>query len=514
MKRNDELSYCCELTVQYALSKRLIEPEDVYYVRNQLLGELLLDEAWEGKCTEIPQTPLEISERLFSALKEDAERYPILLKEDTQTQRDLLDTAFFGHITPWPSAVTGKFYSLAAEKGIQAATDYFYKLAIDTNYIRADRIARNKQWSYACDWGKLQITINLTKPEKNPKEIAAEKLLPQSGYPKCMLCPENVGYRGRLNFPARQNHRAIPLKLNGEDWFLQYSPYVYYNEHCIVLKGAHVPMKIERDTLVRLLDFCTQFPHYFIGSNADLPIVGGSILSHDHFQGGNYTMPMFEAQPICRLSNASYPQMDMVLLDWPMSTVKFCGRNASQLVDAAYSLHCGWMQYSDPDHDILAYTDQVRHNTITPIVRMEQGQYAVYCVLRNNRTSPEYPDGIFHPHAQWHHIKKENIGLIEVMGHFILPGRLESELSLLKNALIAHDVDKLPADSPAFKHAEWGREILARRNVTQENIDTILQQEVGSICCHVLQDAGVFKTTASGRAGFVKFLNTLGWSQN
>ena len=508
MNYNKKAAYGAELLINYGIANSLIDKRDVNYVRNRLIAALLLDKPYEGECSEIPEEPSRVLEDIMNAVAEDRERAPLLLPDNTVTFRDLLDTALMGCMTPMPSQVIDKFEQLEKSEGIKSATDYFYSLALNTNYIRRDRIAKNKMWHHESRYANLTITINLTKPEKDPKEIAKLKLLPQSGYPKCLLCPENEGYKGTANNPARQNHRIIPLSLNNESWSLQYSPYVYYNEHCIVLRNKHVPMKIEHDTFVRLLEFCQRFPHYFIGSNADLPIVGGSILTHDHFQGGNCIMPMFEAKEIIGFKSEKYKNTDVSIINWPMSTVKFKGTDIDELIKAAYELHCTWMNYSDAHHDICAYTDGIRHNTVTPIVRKEQDKYCVYCVLRNNRTSPEHPDGIFHPHKQWHHIKKENIGLIEVMGYFILPGRLDKELSILAEAMVSNTLGALKEDSPAYKHVEWAEEIMLNNNVTSENVYEILQREIGNVCTNVLEDSGVFKTDAHGIDGFCKFMKS------
>ncbi len=503
---NEKIAYNCELLINYALKNKLITKYDVNYARNTLIGFLLLDKPYEGLCTETPDEPSSILYQLLDFIAEDNERAPLLLPDNTLTYRDLLDTAIMGCLTPWPSEVINKFEYLKENINSKAATDYFYALSLKTNYIRSDRIAKNKIWYYSTRYADLTITINLTKPEKDPKEIAKLKLLPQSGYPKCALCPQNEGYRGTANNAARQNHRIIPLILNNESWSLQYSPYVYYNEHCIVLRNEHVPMKIEKSSFARLLDFVKEYPHYFIGSNADLPIVGGSILTHDHFQGGNYIMPMFTSKEIIHFELYKYKNTSMCIINWPMSTIKLTGYDKNELIEAAYEVHTRWMDYSDEENNIIAYTDGTRHNTVTPIVRIENGKYAVYIVLRNNRTSTKHPDGIFHPHKTWHHIKKENIGLIEVMGYFILPGRLDSELSIIADAMVAGTLDKIEKSSPAYKHIEWANEILSHQAVTRENVINILHNEVGNVCTHVLEDSGVFKTDENGINSFVKFL--------
>lgn len=502
---NEKIAYNCELLINYGLKVKLFDPMDTVFVRNSMLSLLMLDKPY-GECDVTPEKPFEALEAIMDAVAEDEERKSILLPDDTITYRDLLDTAIMGCMTPWPSAVTAEFNRLKACQGIKAATDYFYHMAVDSNYIRMDRIAKNKLWQAESPYATLTITVNLTKPEKDPKEIAKLKLLPPNEYPKCALCRQNEGYRGTLQSAARQNHRLLGITLNNESWHMQYSPYVYYNEHCIMLRNEHVPMKIEHDSFRRLLDFVEQFPHYFAGSNADLPIVGGSILTHDHFQGGNAHMPMFDGKELESFTSPEFEGVSIRRIHWPLSTVKLVGKDIPQLVEAAYKLHTTWMGYSDPEQDVIAYTGDTRHNTITPIVRREGDDFAMYCVLRNNRTSAEHPDGIFHPHTQWHHIKKENIGLIEVMGYFILPGRLDNELKLLADAMVAGTVDKLSPDSPAYKHAEWAREILSSNTITAENVMSVLRREVGVVCTHVLEDAGVFKTDEKGSKGFIKFL--------
>ena len=513
MNYNKKIAYDCELLMNYGAANGLIDSRDTNYVRNLLIATVLLDKPYDGECNETPDEPSRVLNDIADEIAGDPERAPLLLPDNTVTYRDLLDTAIMGCMTPPPSQVIDKFERLESTEEIKSATDYFYALALNTNYIRRDRIAKNKRWSYKSPYADLTITINLTKPEKDPKEIAKLKLLPQSGYPKCALCPQNEGYKGTANNAARQNHRMIPLTLNNEKWDFQYSPYVYYNEHCIVLRNEHVPMKIEHDTFVRLLEFCKRFPHYFIGSNADLPIVGGSILTHDHFQGGNYVMPMFTAKEIMKFHSRNHKNIETAVINWPMSAVRFKGKDVSELAEAAYELHCAWMNYSDADNDIYAYTDGVRHNTVTPIVRREGDSYCLYCVLRNNRVSEEHPDGIFHPHKQWHHIKKENIGLIEVMGYFILPGRLDKEINSLAKAMVAGKTDDIPTDSHAHKHTAWARDILGRTDVTEDNVLEILHDEIGKVCTHVLEDSGVFKLDDKGKDGFCKFLAGVGYER-
>lgn len=508
MNHNKKIAYCCEQLINYGLKKQLFDPLDTVYVRNSLLALLLLDKPYGDECSNIPDPVQKILDEILDEIALDEERASHLLPHNTITWRDLLDTAIMGCLTPCPSIVISKFNELKNTSGVKSATDYFYDLALNSNYIHQDRIAKNKMWHSKSPYADLTITINLTKPEKDPKEIAMLKLLPPNEYPKCALCRENEGYTGNLSSAARQNHRMIPLTLNNESWFMQYSPYVYYNEHCIVLRGEHVPMKVEHDSFARLLDFVRKFPHYFIGSNADLPIVGGSILTHDHFQGGNAHMPMFACKELEEFKSKKYDDVTIHRMHWPLSTVKFTGNDINQLTEAAYELHAKWMNYSDEDNDISAYTNGTRHNTITPIVKREGEKYAVYCVLRNNRTSEKYPDGIFHPHSEWHHIKKENIGLIEVMGYFILPGRLNSELKTIADAILNNSLSDIPCDSPAYKHVDWALEIIEKYKdtITADNVLDIIHDEVGIVCTHVLEDAGVYKLDEHGKEGFIKFL--------
>ncbi len=515
MNYNKKLAYNCELILNYGIAHGMVDKRDINYVRNRLIASVLLDKPYDEVTNEIPERIHEVLDDTLNLIAEDEERSHMLLPHDSITFRDLVDTDIMGCITPMPSQVIDKFESLEKNTGIKSATDWYYALSLNTNYIRRERIARNKKWYAESPYADLTITINLTKPEKDPKEIARLKLIPASGYPKCLLCPENEGYQGAANNPARQNHRIIPLTLNSEAWSLQYSPYVYYNEHCIILRNEHVPMRIERNSFTRLFDFVSRFPHYFIGSNADLPIVGGSILTHDHFQGGSDHMPMFAAKDVMGFKSDKYPETDIQIINWPLSTVKFKGKNIKELAEAAYELHTTWMNYSDEEHSIRAYTGETRHNTTTPIVRREGDDFVIYCVLRNNRTSEEFPDGIFHPHKEWHHIKKENIGLIEVMGYFILPGRLDNELNILADAMAKNELDGIAADSPAYKHVEWARDIMRDNIITESNVKDILRREVGIVCTHVLEDSGVFKTDDNGVEGFARFLvGALGYSQN
>lgn len=389
--------------------------------------------------------------------------------------------------------------------GAEAATDWYYQFSQDTNYIRRDRIVKDVKWVTSTAYGDLDITINLSKPEKDPKAIAAAKNAPQSGYPKCQLCVENEGYAGRMNHPARENHRVIPITINQSDWCLQYSPYVYYNEHCIVFNREHTPMRIDNATFRKLLDFVKQFPHYFVGSNADLPIVGGSILSHDHFQGGRYTFAMEKAPMEREWVFPGFEDVKAGIVHWPMSCIRLSCPDDNRLVELAGRILAAWRGYSDPDSFIFAETDGQMHNTITPIARKRGENYELDLVLRNNITTEEHPMGVYHPHANLHHIKKENIGLIEVMGLAVLPSRLKTEMAELADAL----VNGLPVSEYSeniAKHAQWAQEIQRRYEITRDNVEGILRKEIGMVFAQVLEDAGVYKLDESGREGFARFL--------
>ena len=423
------------------------------------------------------------------------------------TAHDLFDTKLMGMLMPRPSEVTAKFFELYKEDP-KKASDYFYRLSIDSNYIREDRVEKDRRWSVDSKYGKIDISINLSKPEKDPKDIAAAKLAPQSGYPKCLLCPENVGYAGHANAPARQNLRQIPFTLGGDEWLLQYSPYVYYNEHCIALSKAHVPMKICRATFERQLDFVTELPHYFIGSNADIPIVGGSILSHDHMQGGCYTFPMERAEIILPVKFAKYPSVTAGIVNWPMSVIRLRSADKAALVDLADEIRIAWSGYSDEANGVVAFTDDVPHNAITPIARRRDGDFELDLVLRNNLTSEEFPMGIYHPHADKHNIKKENIGLIEVMGLAILPARLKKEMARLGEIILAGD--DVRADADCEKHADWFDSFKNDHTFTAENVEEILYEEIGKTFTAVLEDAGVYKATDEGRSAMMKFVEFAG----
>ena len=412
-----------------------------------------------------------------------------------------------GVLTPRPSQVIDKFNSLYAESP-EKATDYYYKFSGDTNYIRRDRIAKIQKWQYASDYGTIDITVNLSKPEKDPKAIAAAKNAPQSGYPKCQLCRESEGYAGRVDFPARQNHRIIPITIDNSNWFMQYSPYVYYNEHCIVFNGKHTPMKIDKAAFSKLLEFVTLFPHYFVGSNADLPIVGGSILSHEHFQGGRYEFAMERAPIETEISFAGFENIRAGIVKWPMSTIRLQSADRESLVELADKILTGWRAYSDETAFIFAETDGVPHNTITPIARRRGDMYELDLVLRNNITTDEHPLGVFHPHAELHHIKKENIGLIEVMGLAVLPPRLKPELEALADALV--NGKDLRANELTASHADWAESFAVNYSeINEENAMDIIKAEVGKVFATVLEHAGVFKRTAEGKEAFLKFIKTV-----
>ena len=485
--------------LDYAEEKGLIEACDRTYCHNRLLQLLKLD-APEENATAM-HAPLA---ELLDTLTEYAARQGLI--DESIVVKDLYDSLLMDAVMPPPHEVRRIFAERCAESP-KAATDWFYAFSCDTNYIRRDRIARDRKWVYSGPYGDLDITINLSKPEKDPRAIAAAKLLPQTDYPKCQLCAENEGYYGRLNHPGRSNHRLVPLRIAGEDWFFQYSPYVYYNEHCIVFNSRHVPMKIDRAAFEKLFSFLTQFPHYFVGSNADLPIVGGSILSHDHFQGGHYEFAMARARVEENCSFRDYPDVSAGIVRWPMSVLRLRGRDPERVITLAERVLNCWRGYSDEAAFVFAETDGEAHNTITPIGRRRGEDYELDLVLRNNITTEEFPLGVFHPHQQLHHIKKENIGLIEVMGLAVLPARLLTELDALKTAMLEHR--DLRADERTAAHADWAEDVLRRREFTEQNAQSVLQEEVGAVFEKVLEDAGVFKRSAEGRAAFRRFLDSV-----
>ena len=480
--------------VEYGLKTGLIQDCDRTYIINQLLMTMGLD-SYEEEAA--PSMELE---DILAGLLSDAVSRGVI--EDNITAKDLFDTKLMGVLTPLPREVRAMFAALYAEDP-QKATDWYYTLSQDTDYIRRYRIKKDLRWKTATEYGDLDITINLSKPEKDPKAIAAAKAAPQSGYPKCQLCPENEGYAGRMNHPARENHRIVPITVAGANWYLQYSPYVYYNEHCIVFNAKHTPMVIDKSAFSKLLDFVTLFPHYFVGSNADLPIVGGSILSHEHFQGGHYSFPM-ELSPVEReIRFAGFEDIKAGIVKWPMSVIRLDGADKARLADLADKILRAWRGYTDADAFIFAETDGVPHSTITPIARRRGSDYELDLVLRNNITTKEHPLGVYHPHAELHHIKKENIGLIEVMGLAVLPARLKGELQGLEEAILAGK----PLTGDLEKHAPWVEELKTRHTFTPENTTAILREEVGKVFAKVLEHAGVYGRNEAGQAAFLKFID-------
>lgn len=494
--------------VQYGIAAGLVNEADRIYTTNRLLELFGLEEydAPEVEKIENPaRFPLE--ELLGEMLDYAAENG--LLPDDSIVYRDLFDTKIMGMLVPRPSDVIYTFRRLYDEKGAKAATDWYYAFSQNTDYIRRYRIARDMKWKAETEYGEMDITINLSKPEKDPKAIAAAKNARQSGYPKCQLCMENEGYAGRVNHPARQNHRIIPVEIQGNKWGFQYSPYVYYNEHCIVFNSKHIPMKIEHDTFVKLFEFVEQFPHYFVGSNADLPIVGGSILSHDHFQGGNYEFAMAKAPVERSFTVEGFADVQAGIVKWPMSVIRLSHPDYNRVIALADVILAKWRGYTDEDAFIFAETDGEPHNTITPIARKRGEAYELDLVLRNNITTPEHPLGVYHPHAELHHIKKENIGLIEVMGLAVLPSRLKAELEELAHAIIAGE--NIRQNETLEKHADWVDAFLPKYagQLTGENITGILQKEVGIVFGQVLEHAGVYKRDAKGQAAFDRFISIL-----
>ena len=476
----------------YAQRTGLVDPCERIWAVNAILEALKLDSYTQP--TGSPEGEIDLP-AVLEELMDDAHARGVL-PEDSVVYRDLFDTMLMGRLTPRPAQVIERFRALYAESP-ERATDWYYRFSQDTNYIRRDRIAKDVKWVAPTEYGELDITINLSKPEKDPKAIAAARNLPASAYPRCQLCAENEGYAGRVNHPARGNHRMIPITINGSPWFLQYSPYVYYNEHCICLNREHVPMRIDRACFAKLLDFVRQFPHYFVGSNADLPIVGGSILAHDHFQGGHYTFAMEKAPVETQVCIRGYEDVETGIVKWPMSVLRLSHEDPARLVDVADRILKSWRVYSDEAVFLFAETEGEPHNTITPIARRRGSRYELDLVLRNNITTPEHPLGVYHPHAELHHIKKENIGLIEVMGLAVLPARLKEELSVLAEAL-AEGAD-LRADARTAKHADWAEAFRGKYDITAENALDIVKKETGLVFAQVLEHAGVYKRTAEGR---------------
>ena len=486
--------------VQYGIDTGLTPACERIYTTN-----LLLDQFHEDDYEEPDAIPSLSLEEILEGLLDEACRRELI--PDSITYRDLFDTRLMNCLMPRPSQIQETFrekYAISPKE----ATDYFYKLSQDSNYIRRYRVCKDQKWKVPSIYGDIDITINLSKPEKDPKAIAAAGKAKASAYPKCQLCVENEGYAGRVNHPARENHRIIPLTINDSQWGFQYSPYVYYNEHCIVFNGQHTPMKIDRAAFRKLFDFVKQFPHYFLGSNADLPIVGGSILSHDHFQGGNYTFAMAKAPIELPVTIPGYDDVEAGIVKWPLSVLRIRHKDENRLIDlATHVLDC-WRSYTDEDAFIFACTDGEPHNTITPIARKVGDTYELDLTLRNNITTEEHPLGVYHPHAKLHHIKKENIGLIEVMGLAVLPSRLKQEMALLKDAILTGS--DLKKNEVLQKHAEWVAEFLpSYPEINGENVDEILLQEIGKVFVQVLEDAGVYKCTPEGREAFLKFVKTL-----
>ena len=488
--------------IEYAVRKGWLADADRIWAANRILEALHLD-SFGGL---VPVGELPPIQDILNALCDYAYQAGVI-EGASVTYYDLFDTKLMGLLLPRPAEVTQSFYKLY-EASPQAATDWYYAFSGDTNYIRRDRIAKDQKWTVDTEYGRIDITINLSKPEKDPKAIAAAGRAKSTGYPKCLLCTENEGYAGRLDHPARQNHRIIPIELNGTSFFLQYSPYVYYNEHCIVLNKDHVPMHIDGQAFGNLLDFVTLFPHYFIGSNADLPIVGGSVLSHDHYQGGGYTFAMARAEVETAFTVPGFEDIQTGIVKWPMSVIRLRAGNPERIVALADHILNQWRGYDDPSAFLFHATDGEPHNTITPIARRRGQDYELDLVLRNNITTEECPLGVFHPHAEKHHIKKENIGLIEVMGLAVLPARLKDELAAVAEALVLGR--DLCADPKTAPHAEWAEKVKADHpELNAENVTEILQQEVGKVFCAVLEDAGVFKRTVEGQKAFQRFLRTL-----
>ena len=515
--------------VQYGISAHLVAQDDIVYTTNRLLEFFKINEYVEPETTEEPRQLNLILEDMLDYAAETG-----LLENDTITYRDLFDTAIMGQITPPPSVVREKFFEKQENGGSKAATDYYYNFSKATNYIRTDRIAKDEKWVTSTEFGDIDITINLSKPEKDPRDIAAAGKAKKSGYPSCLLCLENEGYAGHFSHPARQNHRVIPITLDGEQYYLQYSPYVYYNEHCIIFNEKHIPMKINRSTMKKLLSFVESFPHYTAGSNADLPIVGGSILSHDHFQGGGYEFPMVRAPYETMFTIKGFEDITSGIIKWPMSTIRLQGKDIDRIVELADHILNTWRGYTDKSAFILAESGGVPHNTITPISRMrklESGEdvFELDLVLRNNITTDEHPLGVYHPHAKYHHIKKENIGLIEVMGLAVLPARLKKEMAALEDAILTGK--DLYKDDMLKSHIDWAVDFLPKYGfkIKTDNTTTavvkelpegtkeevaaslhkIIQDEIGFVFSGVLEDAGVYKRNPDGKNAFMRFIDSL-----
>ena len=487
--------------IRYGIKKNLIAPCDIYVVRNNLMSALNLTD-WEER--EVTLTDASIDNLLAPVIDYACENGIIA---DTSNSRDLFDTKIMGIFTAMPREISREFKT-RYENSPKQATDWYYSYSQDTNYVRAGRIAKDLKWPYECEYGTLDITINCSKPEKDPRDIAAAKTAVASAYPKCQLCAENAGFAGHATHPARQNLRPITINVNGEEWQLQYSPYGYYNEHCIAFNVKHIPMKIDAEVFDKMFDIIQYLPHYFVGSNADLPIVGGSILSHEHFQGGGYTFAMAKAPVETEFTLKQFPNVKAGIVKWPMSVIRVASEDREELAKCCAHILANWRKYSDADAGIFAETDGTPHNTITPISRMNGNMFECDLVLRNNITSEARPLGVFHPNPSLHHIKKENIGLIEVMGLAVLPARLKTEIKLLEQAILNNE--DISANPAIASHAQWAREVVASYpNLNAENAEHILQQEIGKVFLQVLTDAGVYKRTPDGIKAFNKFINTL-----
>ncbi len=507
------LGNALEDLLSFAVEKHLISSDDVFFCRNALLALLGLQTppACSAGVRELPETATPLLSALFAGALEEG-----VIPEDLPVYREMFDAKIMGALLPMPGEIRRRFRTLESDVGSLAATQWFYDLCRSSNYIRVDDIARNIRYFAETDVGELEITINLTKPEKTPAQIKLERETPSLGYPKCMLCPENEGYAGRVNHPARQNLRTIPIKLCGEDWLFQYSPYAYYNEHCIVFSQEHIPMTPSEKVYARLLDFVDRFPHYFLGANAGLPIVGGSILSHDHFQGGRYEFPMNRAGTSIALAFDGLSELECSVADWPMPCIRLAG-SKKDVLKAAYATFCAWENHDDEACGIRSRTGETPHNAITAIARREGTKACLDLVLRNNRTTLEHPSGLFHPHEELHHIKQENIGLIEVMGCFILPGRLKDELAAAERELASSDASLSRAftDTAALeKHASWVLDLKASHpGVSAAEANAIVRSAVAAKCAHVLNDAGVYKRTPDGREGLLRFLVKAGYTE-
>lgn len=502
-----KIGYEIERLLKFALKKEMISKWDIIPTRNALIDLLKVEAPFEG---EVEEDTEESAVKILNNILDYAAEVG-LIEENTTTFRDLFDAKIMGLLMPREGEVVKTFYDKYENESKEKATDWFYDLSKASNYIMTERIAKNLWWPATTEYGDLEITVNLSKPEKDPKEIAKAKLMKQATYPKCLLCKENVGYAGRINHPARQNHRIIPMKLTNKEWFLQYSPYVYYNEHCIVFSGEHEPMRLTRDSIERLVEFTEILPHYFIGSNADLPIVGGSILTHDHYQGGRHKFPMEKAIVEKYYESEKYGDLEIGTVKWPMSVVRIKGNNKNSVIDLAMDIFEAWKNYSDEENDIVAFSGDTPHNTVTPIARRKGEAFELDIVLRNNRTSEEHPDGIFHPHKELHHIKKENIGLIEVMGLAVLPGRLEKELDTIAKILcgdVTYNRTEAKKNNEINKHIPWIERIMSETSsLTYDEAKVLLRKEVGDIFAKVLEDAGVFKRNEKGQAALERFLS-------